>query len=367
MLSQGNNVGRSVSYSLLPSELVSSVEVNKSSQAKLQDGGTTGTVNIITRKPLEFSKPFTAEGSIGLVRSDQAKSNDPQYSALFNYKNDEGTFGVMVQGFSQKRELRREAQEIPGGFFKIGANDPVARTNPDLIGVNVPGLLGSTLFEQTRERKGGLVSLQFKPSDSLTLGLNGFSSELKANNYNRNFMMFGNSFAKSQAPDPGYVVKDGVLTNATYRGVPGTDYAVYDMIYRESKAKSSYVTFDADWQINDSLTAKFQAEQHQGHRRNAAPVHRRSHPGQRRRRQLGHPRQWLADRLERRRRHLAQRRDQLRHLGQPAGHRRRQGEVGHARLQPVLQRWRRAELDRLRPAFRRPQARSTVAGRRNAG
>ncbi|TGV49537.1 TonB-dependent receptor, partial [Mesorhizobium sp. M2D.F.Ca.ET.160.01.1.1] len=97
------------------------------------------------------------------------------------------------------RELRREAQEIPGGFFKIGANDPVARTNPDLIGVNVPGLLGSTLFEQTRERKGGLVSLQFKPSDSLTLGLNGFSSELQANNYNRNFMMFGNSFAKSQA------------------------------------------------------------------------------------------------------------------------------------------------------------------------
>ncbi len=259
VLSQGNNVGRSVSYSLLPSELVSSVEVNKSSQAKLQDGGTTGTVNIITRKPLEFSKPFTAEGSIGAVRSDLAKSTDPQYSALFNYKNDEGTFGVMVQGFSQKRELRREAQEIPGGFFKIGAGDPVAKTNPDLIGVNVPGLLGSTLFEQTRERKGGLVSLQFKPSDSLTLGLNGFSSELKANNYNRNFMMFGNSFAKSQAPDPGYVVKDGVLTNATYRGVPGTDYAVYDMIYRESKAKSSYVTFDADWQISDSLTATFQA------------------------------------------------------------------------------------------------------------
>lgn len=267
VLSQGNNVGRSVSYSLLPSELVSSVEVNKSSQAKLQDGGTTGTVNIITRKPLEFSKQFTAEGSIGMVRSDQAKSNDPQYSALFNYKNDEGTFGVMVQGFSQKRELRREAQEIPGGFFTLGPNDDVVKGNaakgiaphPDLNGVAVPGLLGSTLFEQTRERKGGLVSLQFKPTDTLTLGLNGFSSELKANNYNRNFMMFGNNFAKSQAPDPGYVVKDGVLTNATYTGKPGTNYAVYDMIYRESKAKSSYVTFDADWQISDSLTAKFQA------------------------------------------------------------------------------------------------------------
>lgn len=259
VLSQGNNVGRSVSYSLLPSELVSSVEVNKSSQAKLQDGGTTGTVNIITRKPLEFSKQFTAEGSIGAVRSDQAKSNDPQLSALFNYKNDEGTFGVMLQAFSQKRELRREAQEIPGGFFTIEANDPVAKTNPDLVGVQVPGLLGSTLFEQTRKRTGGLVSLQFKPTDDLSFVLSGFSSKLEANNYNRNFMMFGNSFGKSQAPDPGYVVKDGVLTQASYVGKPGTNYAVYDMIYRESTAKTNYITLDADWQVSENLTAKFQA------------------------------------------------------------------------------------------------------------
>ncbi len=96
---------------------------------QLQDGGTTGTVNILTRKPLEFSKQITAEASIGAVRSDQAKSTDPQLSGLFNYKNDDGTFGVMVQGFSQKRELRREAQEIPSGFFKIDPNGTVAKSN----------------------------------------------------------------------------------------------------------------------------------------------------------------------------------------------------------------------------------------------
>ena len=273
VLSQGNNVGRSVSYSLLPSELVSSVEVNKSSQAKLQDGGTTGTVNIITRRPLEFAKQITAEASVGAVNSDQAKSTDPQLSALFNYKNDDGTFGVMVQGFYQKRELRREAQEIPGGFFTLGPNDPVVAgipdpanpgqflqaPRPDLEGLKIPGLLGSTLFEQTRERKGGLISLQFKPTDTLTLGLEGFSSKLEANNYNRNFMMFGANFAKTQAPDPGFVVKDGVITNATYSGKPGTNYGVYDMIYREATAETNYITFDADWQINDNLTAKFQA------------------------------------------------------------------------------------------------------------
>jgi len=256
VLSQGNNVGRSVSYTLLPSELVSSVEVNKSSQAKLQEGGTTGTVNIITRKPLDFAQSLTLEASVGAVYSDQADSSDPQLSGLFNYKNEDGTFGVLLQVFKQERSLRRDAQEIPGGFFQVAETDPVAATNPDLIGVYVPGLVGSTLFEQVRDRTGGLLELQFRPSDTLTLGLSGFLSDMEANNYNRNFMLWGGSFGRSQAPEPGYVVENGVLTQATYAGVPGTAYAVYDMIYREANAKSSYVTFDADWQVSDTLRAK---------------------------------------------------------------------------------------------------------------
>ena len=258
VLSQGNNVGRSVSYTLLPSELVSSVEVNKSSHASLQEGGTTGTVNIITRKPLQFADSLTTEASVGGVYSDQADAYDPQLSGLFNYKNEDNTFGVLLQVFKQKRSLRRDAQELPGGFSQVAATDPVAATNPDLIGVYVPGLVGSTLFEQVRDRTGGLLELQFRPSDNLTLGLSGFLSDMDANNYNRNYMLWGGNFTKSQAPQPGYTIDNGVLTNATYAGVAGTNYAVYDMIYREASAKSNYVTFDADWQINDGLRSKVQ-------------------------------------------------------------------------------------------------------------
>ncbi|WP_251278781.1 hypothetical protein, partial [Enterobacter hormaechei] len=83
----------------------------------------------------------------------------------------------------------------------------------------------------------------------LTLGLEGFSSKMEANNYNRNFMLWGSKIMgddkndagvitrPGQAPLPGYVVKDGVLTNANFAGVAGTPYAVYDMIYREATAK----------------------------------------------------------------------------------------------------------------------------------
>lgn len=265
VLSQGSTVGRSVSYTLLPSELVRSVEVSKSSQAKLQDGGTTGSVNIITRKPLEFAKELTFEASVGAVRSDQAKETDPQLAALFNYRNDASTFGVMVQAFKQDRHLRREAQELPGGWFQITGRDnngnlnDVGINNPDLIGAWAPSLIGSTLFEQERKRTGGLVSLQFKPSDNLTLGLEGFSSKMDANNYNRNFMLWGGNFANSQSPVAGYTIENGVLSNVNYTVDPDNNYAVYDMIYREATAKSQYLTFDADWQISEDLRAQFQA------------------------------------------------------------------------------------------------------------
>src|SRR6187549_158375 len=200
VLSQGNNVGRSVSYTLLPSELVNSVEVNKSSTAHLQEGGTTGTVNILTRKPFQFDKSFSIEASVGSVYSDQADSYDPQLSGLLNYKNDSETFGLLLQVFKEERSLRRDAQEIPGGFFTISATDPAGIANPALVGVQAPGLIGSTLFEQVRDRQGGLLELQFKPSDNLTLGLSGFLSNMDANNYNRNFMLWGGNFARAQAP-----------------------------------------------------------------------------------------------------------------------------------------------------------------------
>ena len=151
VLSQGNNVGRSVSYSLLPSELVSSVEVNKSSQAKLQDGGTTGTVNIITRKPLEFSKPFTAEGSIGAVRSDLAKSTDPQYSALFNYKNDEaaGDRGRLRTARETRLDTdpvhRRQPPPVPRGGTAGRHRRPIPHTANSTLNelhADEPGPLG---------------------------------------------------------------------------------------------------------------------------------------------------------------------------------------------------------------------------------
>lgn len=264
ILSQVETVGRSVSYSLLPSEIVSQAIVNKTSEAKLVEGGSAGSVNVITRKPLDFANQISAEGSIGAVYSDLPGSTKPQVSGLFNYKNDAGTFGFMAQLFYQERELRRDGQEIVGGFSTIAPDSAAAISNPDLAGVMYPNLPGSVYFTQTRERKGGLVEFQAKPSDDITLGLSAFVSDMDAKNYNRNYMLWTGNFVPNQAPNPGYVVQNGTLVHADYSGQTDANgmpvgYGIYDMISRpESAAKTGYVTFDAAWDISEDFSLKTQ-------------------------------------------------------------------------------------------------------------
>lgn len=262
VLNQVQQVGRSVSYTLLPSELVDKVVVHKSSQASLVEGGVAGSIDIITRKPLDFSKPLTLQASAGAVYADLPSKTDPQFSALGNWKNDAGNFGVMVQGFYEARHLRRDGVELLGyeKFAAVkpdGTPTPIALSNPDLVGVAYPALIGAALFDQKRERKGGLVDVEFKPTDDLTLDLSGFYSKLDASNYNRNYLEWLTHFVNQgngQAPDPGYVVTNGTLTKANFSPVPGTLYGVYDQISRpDESATAGFVNLDGEWRANESL------------------------------------------------------------------------------------------------------------------
>ena len=257
-------VGRSVSYTLLPSEVVSSVVVHKASQADLVEGGVVGSVDIITRKPLDFKKPFSMAASLGGVYSSLPKKTDPQANVLLNFKNEASTFGVLGQVFFEKRHLRRDGVEELG-YEQIGANSGVAAAHPDLAGVWYPTAIGAALFEQERTRKGGLLDLQFKPNNNVSLDLNGFYSKLAASNFNRNFLLWNTHFINQggtianpgQSPDPGYVVstQNGVstLTSATFSN-NGAQHGIYDQISRPGEgATTQFLNLDGDFRVTDAL------------------------------------------------------------------------------------------------------------------
>jgi iron complex outermembrane receptor protein len=279
VLNQTGTVGRSVSYTLLPSEIVSQVVVHKSSEASLVEGGVAGSIDIITRKPLDIKKPFTFELSAGAVYADLPSKTDPQLSALLNWHNDDSTFGILAQGFSEKRHLRRDGVELLG-YDTIGAcsqmvtgvsggnGTPVAggcsgtgavtlAPHPNLANVQYPTDIGAAFFTQERKRTGGVIDLQWKPNDNLGFDLNGFYSNVDAPNYNRNYLLWNTHYINSgagQAPDPGYVVSNNTLVSANFTGVPGTFYGVYDQISRPNESESAnYIDLDTTFNVNDAL------------------------------------------------------------------------------------------------------------------
>lgn len=269
VLDQVGLVGRSVSFSLLPSELVSQVIVRKSATADLVEGGVAGAVDIITRRPLQFSKAVTLEGSAGGVYADLPKKTDPQVNALVNWKNPANTMGVMVQAFSEKRHLRRDGQEILG-YAQIAPGSALATARPDLANVYYPTLIGSAFFEQERERRGGLVDIQVRPTRDWEFDLSAFRSHMEATNYNRNWMFWGSRVIGGDNRIPtSYTVSNGTLVAANFPNV-GTasdraQYAIVDEIYRPGTfSETEFVTLDARWRASDRLTVSAKVGQTEG-------------------------------------------------------------------------------------------------------
>ncbi|WP_164066771.1 hypothetical protein, partial [Serratia marcescens] len=69
------------------------------------------------------TKALTFEAGIGAVYADLPRKTDPQISALLNWKNDAKTFGLLVQAFSEKRNLRRDGVETLGFISKLDSTN----------------------------------------------------------------------------------------------------------------------------------------------------------------------------------------------------------------------------------------------------
>ncbi|HEY6123678.1 MAG TPA: TonB-dependent receptor, partial [Steroidobacteraceae bacterium] len=238
---------RSFNYLMLPTEVIGSTEVYKGSQADIEEGGIGGTVNIKTRNPLDLpSGLFTA--SLTGSYSDLADSTDPQIGALWSYKNDASTFGVLLSGIYQERNIRRDGIEFLGYSDRVIADQGGATAA-------VPDLLGSALFEQDRVRTGFNFGLQFRPSDAIDINVTGLYSKLDADNFNHNYMAwFSNMFGAGEQPTNTTVNAGGTLVGGTFANSASGWGVVYDAILRDAETETQGLDFDATFRSSDTLT-----------------------------------------------------------------------------------------------------------------
>jgi iron complex outermembrane recepter protein len=175
------NATRSFNYLMLPADLVGKVEVMKSAQADVQEGGIGGTVNVETRKPLDL-QPVTVFASLQAARNDRAASTHPYATGLISFKDDENRFGFLLAGIYQEREIRRDGFEILG-YAKLSSI--VKNSTDDTL---IPTLINSALFQQDRIRKGGNFAVEVRPTDQIEVNFSGLLSIFDAENSNQSWL-----------------------------------------------------------------------------------------------------------------------------------------------------------------------------------
>jgi iron complex outermembrane receptor protein len=237
---------RSFNYLMLPTEVIGQTEVIKGSQADIEEGGIGGTVNIKTRNPLDLPST-TFSGSLQGAYTELADSTDPQATALFSWKNEAESVGILLAGIYQERNIRRDGIEFLGYSDRVIADQGGAT-------LAVPDLLGSALFEQDRVRTGGNFALQFRPSDALDINVTGLYSKLEADNFNHNYMAWYTNMFNSGAAPTNTSVKDGTLVGGTFANSPDGWGVVYDAILRDAETETSSLDFDVSFDVSDTLT-----------------------------------------------------------------------------------------------------------------
>jgi len=236
---------RNFNYEMLASEMIAGLEVYKSTQADIDEGGLGGTVNLRTRHPLDLPSN-TLEVSFDGQYGDLADDWDPSGSALYSWKNDGGTFGVLVGLSQQNRTVRRESTETFGFFgpfdtrLEPNFNAPAGASEAGVL----PWGVGSALFKQDRERNGVDINAQWRPNDNFSGGVHYFFSELKAGNQNQNFIgiPFRGLFAANNV-STGTVDNGAVTSLAVNGGDPAVwaNHVAFDNIYRDGSSMQTEI------------------------------------------------------------------------------------------------------------------------------
>ncbi|RST30061.1 TonB-dependent receptor [Sphingomonas ginkgonis] len=239
---------RSFNYLILPSDIVGRLEVYKSPQADVEEGGVGGTINVRTLNPLELPA-FRLTGNVQGVYSERADKIDPQLSGLASWHNAAGTFGVLVSGVYQKRRIRRDGIEILGYDTRTVAGQSVA----------VPSLIGSALFQQERKRFGGNVGVQFRPSEQLEINLTGLYSRFDANNFNQNYLLWPGRALGDGGTVTGPRIVDGTLVAGTVTSLPTSRAVVFDAIRRQAFADTKSLDADVNFHPGEATLVHLKA------------------------------------------------------------------------------------------------------------
>ncbi|MES3107496.1 TonB-dependent receptor [Sphingomonas aurantiaca] len=261
---------RTFNYSLLAPELVERLEVYKSPEPRIEEGSIGGTVIVRTRRPLDTpANSIFASG--GYSYNDRADKGNVRASGLYSWHNDAGTFGVLGAVTYDKQSLTRSGVEFFGfenagdRFFQKDTNGALVRdasgqpvlknpnatvtggTRQDLANAVSPFGINYAYFTQERKRISYVGTVQAKPTDDITLTLNGLHIDGNYNNSSQSMYVIPGAWSGDVLQSA--TVANGVVTNASFGAASaGSQSAQLDLLIRKTKLTTDNLNFEAAWE-----------------------------------------------------------------------------------------------------------------------
>lgn len=288
------NGGRTLSFEDVSPELVGRVEVFKNTTADMIEGQIAGTVNLVTRKPLD-KRGFHLAGSVEANYGDLRKEWSPTFNILGSntWETAAGTFGLQLSYSKSKLKSRTDASQIVDSCYRpanlsapcyrifavnsdgFGATPNFTPANfPPANSVLVPQFANVRTTTLDRDREAISAVGQFETLDgSLLMTLEYLRSETKFST--EELAILGRIDDGVSSPDPrpgtnfqfdanGHFVS-GTLTqgvgnayaNPFGRGGLSTDTLRF---LRDTNSVTQDISFDAKMEFSDRLRGNFEMQ-----------------------------------------------------------------------------------------------------------
>lgn len=255
-----SGAGRSFNFNDLAAELVSGVEVQKTSSAVNPSGGIGSTININTARPLDIGA-FRVAGSVKGVSDIDEGSVTPEVSGLISNTFADGTFGVLFAASHQQRKYEQERVAVDGwvvnpDFYNRDADGNIIgdrllnRGEFQPANMFMPQNYNISLQESERTRTNANLVFQYAPSDSLTVTADYLYSELHNEHKSSQFGVWFNS---------GGVQNVRINENGT--AIDMFEEGTFDNIqnWNETVSENNSFGINVEWDVTDKFSMTFDA------------------------------------------------------------------------------------------------------------
>lgn len=246
--------GRDFAFDVLPADVISGADVQKSPQASQLEGGIGGIVNLRAARP--FDTPGThAALRVEADRNDMSRLTGRKLSGVVTTTSDDRHWGVLVGAVASSTRVRTDAlnyltydPDNPGSL-DVNGDGTISADESNLVGACCIAF-GSTF--ETKKRWALSTAVEWRPSDTLHMTLDGLATHLDSPQVG-----FNQAYYTQWVPDrwTGVTVRDHLVTDMTvHQFVPEIANITVDRV-----VDTTQFGWHGDWQASPALALRADA------------------------------------------------------------------------------------------------------------